>query len=155
MPNLVILVGVPGCGKTSWSAKMLTTNFHYLHVSSDAIREELGDVTDQSQNDLVFKLFHEYIAERLSHGLDVVADSTALDRFARDRLYHLARDNGAEAHVIFFKNVDQAIMRNSKRDRVVPEDAMVRMLDKYERTCLEIIQESDQYESLTVIDRVS
>lgn len=133
MAKLIILCGIPGCGKTTWTKTYLSGSFHYAHHSSDAIREELtGDATRQDVNEQVFKTFHYRIAESLDHGFDTVADSTALDLRAREKLMEVAHNH--EVHLVLFCNNDEAVRRNRNRERVVPDDVMVRMLNKYEKT---------------------
>lgn len=153
MARLFMTIGIPGTGKSTWIKRFLGK--HIDIVSSDAIREGLGDVNDQSRNEEVFRIFHELIDSSLRNGYDCVADSTALDIFARQKLYDIARRANAEVHIIFFRNVHQAYERNLSRERVVPEEAMVRMLDKYERTLLNLPFEADQYTTLTEIQNLS
>lgn len=131
--RLYILVGIPGCGKSTWADLYLSPS-NIAYVGSDAIRAELSHIHDQTRNNEVFDIFHADIARQLAHGNSVVADSTALDAFARERLYTIAETHNAAVHIIFFKNVYQGIARNARRTRKVPFEAMERMLDKYERT---------------------
>lgn len=148
VPRLHILVGIPGCGKSTFASSL--TNCSTKLVSSDDLRAEIAkDVNDQSQNELVFKVFHNMIKFLLSTGYDVVADSTALDGFAREKLRRIAEGEHADTHLYFFKNPQEALQRNRTRERCVPMLVMQRMLDKYERACLEIPHE--QYASTTEI----
>jgi predicted kinase len=148
-PRLSILVGIPGSGKSTWAASMGLGAI----VSSDAIREELyGNANEQGGADRVFDLFHQRIAGELRDGQPVVADSTALHAFARKKLVEIGRQHGAAIHLILFSNLNQAIRRNKERDRVVPDDAMRRMVGLYERTMGEIAREG--YDSITEIRRV-
>jgi protein phosphatase len=147
-PRLIILAGIPGSGKSTYAA------VHYPDarvVSSDTIREAMGDVYDQSRNGQVFKSFHALISVGLASGVDVVADATSLDARARERLVQLALVFDATSHLVLFVNVGQAYVRNQERDRVVPDEAMERMLDKLERTVLDLPRESGNYDSITVI----
>jgi len=150
MSRLFILVGIPGCGKSTWANTFFS---HAEIVSSDAIREELaGDATDQSKNGQVFNVFHQRIGEQLAQDNDVVADSTALDKFARDNLFSIAQTFGSEVHLIVFANIPQAAYRNLERERVVPENVMLRMLDKYEDFEYDLYRgENTRYTSITEI----
>jgi predicted kinase len=76
-----------------------------------------------------------------------------LDAFARLSLVNIARDAGADAHLVFFRNLAQAANRNERRDRVVPKDVMGRMVAKYERAIQDIEDESvaQFYQSVTEI----
>lgn len=155
MPVLYIPVGIPGCGKSTL-AHALCCN---VIVSSDAIREEMGDVYDQSKNELVFSEFHKRIESNLIHRRNVFADATSLNRFARDKLKAVARkvdrvaSEHVRTHVLLFRNLDQAIRRNAERERVVPADAMLRMIEKYEQTVQSIYDEG--WDHITEISKVS
>lgn len=146
--SLIILVGIPGSGKSTWSKKLFPD---HVHVSSDAIRAELSEETDQTRNGEVFEIFFKRIGYALKAGRNVVADSTALDSRARMELRLCAAINGNPTHLIYFSNCDQAIVRNQNRDRVVPAHVMIRMLDKYERFRRDLADESKWYDSITEI----
>lgn len=130
MATLFIPVGIPGCGKSTFAESLDTT----IPVSTDAIREALGDVNDQSKNNEVFAIFHNMIGIFLKDGISVYADATNLDSESRGRLRGIAQEAGAKTHVLLFRNLEQAIRRNAERDRVVPADVMMRMIEKYERS---------------------
>jgi predicted kinase len=136
--NLYIPIGIPGCGKSTW-AKQFFDSARVHIASTDAIRESLGDVNDQSKNDQVFARFHEEISDCMVDRLDVVADATNLTRRARERL--IAIGAYQNTHAILFTNTAQALLRNAKRERVVPAHVMERMLAHYERTLLDLSHE--------------
>lgn len=159
MPNLIIPVGIPGCGKSTFARLMPNITV----VSSDAIRREINDgkylvtTTGKGSNTNVFEIFHHRIVRALWLNHDVFADATNLDRFARHDLLDDAADApDVKVHVVLFKNNDQALYRNRQRDpevsQVVPDDVMQRMIEKYERTLLELPQE--QYYSVTEVSGV-
>lgn len=154
MPKLIIPVGIPGCGKSTWAAQFFSP---YI-VSTDAIRLRLfGDENNQDHNDAVFDKFHRDIEDYLQltlPGSTVVADATNLDNRARTTLRAIGKLNQAELHLIYFTNLDEAIMRNRRRERVVPMEAMERMMDKWERFRLELPQEAHLYNSITEIRSV-
>jgi predicted kinase len=147
--KLIVLAAIPGSGKTTWAEQLLAPNAEI--VSSDAIREEMGDVYDQSRNGQVFNIFHARISWFLCYGKTVVADSTALTADARKQLRSVADLYGAERHLVYFSNVGAACSRNMKRERVVPAEAMERMLDKYENFLLALPQEKEHWDTITEI----
>jgi predicted kinase len=159
MSNLTVLVGIPGCGKTTWATTFRPFGYKspYAHISSDAIREELtGDVNSQERNDEVFNLFRERIRQALGMGVDVIADATHLTSRSRDETRALARKPGAAlgapadiVHAVVFANPMQALRQNRTRDRVVPEHVMFRMLDRYEQTLRDIPHEP--FDTITYI----
>lgn len=153
MPGtLHVLAGIPGSGKTTWAKTMLPSA---AYVSSDDIRAELSNVNDQSINDQVFDIFHNRIGDYLKIGGTVVADSTALTSRARASLRAVACLYDASKHLIYFSNLGVAVVRNQARERVVPAEAMVRMLDNYERFRLSLPAETQHWDSITEIGAFS
>jgi predicted kinase len=152
MANLYIMVGIPGCGKSTFAKNYLNDGKAAV-VSSDAIRAEISTAYDQSLNDQVFKVFHRRIREHLDHDVDVVADATHLTRRSRAETADCAGP-WDKVHVVFFKNPLQALERNRNRNGhsngEVPGDVMMqRMLPRYEETCRDLPQE--RYDSVIEI----
>jgi predicted kinase len=149
-PQLIVPVGIPGCGKSTF-ADLFFSEARDTIVSTDAIRERMGDVADQSRNDDVFEIFHDIITRRLIDNCRVFADATNLTFNARFRLMTIAEDNDAECHLLIFNNLAQAVKRNANRKRVVPDEAMTRMVSNYEKFKLDLPKEYSIYDSVTQI----
>ena len=67
-PKLMLLVGLSGSGKSTIAQKLAEENPNTVIVSLDAIREELtGKVEDQTENEEVFKIFHNRIRKNLEN----------------------------------------------------------------------------------------
>lgn len=157
MPKLIIPVGIPGCGKSTLFSAFNHTNMRC--VETDGIREEmvkagrLKSVNDMSCNSEVFDKFYERITDHLLDGFDVYADATNLQPFARGQLVDCADQAHAETLLLVFTNPSVAVTRNQKRERVVPADAMVRMLEQYEKALKAIPDE--QYGRVIYIEGVA
>lgn len=133
MSNLVIPVGIPGSGKSTWG-KTLLGGGKYSIVCSDDIRRRLwGSLTEahnctpeekSMRTTLVWKAFYADVEDKLRHNVDVYADATNLRDFARAKLRDIAERTNADVHLILFDNVNQALDRNLSReeDKVVPSD---------------------------------
>lgn len=142
MSTLIITVGIPGCGKSTWAELQ-----GYEVVSSDAIREELcGDATDQSRNSEVFATFHDRIANALFLDETVIADSTGLDRFARDKLRDIGEEAYATIVLVYWDNLNKGMVRNANRTREVPFNVMLRMIDKLDIFVMGLDAERDLYD---------
>jgi predicted kinase len=76
-PTIFITVGLPGSGKSTWMENHKEELDMIIH-SSDAIREEFGNINDQSKNDLVFQTLHNRVKEDLLNGKNVCYDATNL-----------------------------------------------------------------------------
>lgn len=142
---LFIPIGIPGCGK-SYFGRGLGVPV----ISTDAIRQILtGDENNQDRNGEVFKRFHAELYRYLSNGHNVFADATNLTASSRKDLRETAdlvrKLRPVQTHVFLFKNPGQALARNRARERVVPENVMLNMLEKYERTLADIWAEDYDY----------
>lgn len=132
MGTLIILVGIPGSGKSTWARRQTDA----LIVSSDAIRKEfvadlrLAHGEDAPvDNGEIFDIFHERIRQGLIAGRTVIADATNVTTRAQDNLYDIAHETGSEIELVVFTNTVLAIMRNRHRpaEQIVPDDVMNRM----------------------------
>lgn len=73
---LILLLGIPGCGKSTWAAKYKAkVHKNATIVSSDDIRLELrGSVKDRSREEEVRKIILERVREAVSQNEPVIID---------------------------------------------------------------------------------
>ena len=139
MSKLIILVGIPGSGK-SWVAEELESEYLIfgdkediaIH-SSDAIRAELfGDASSQENNALVFETMHKRVKEDLKADKTVIYDATNITRKARKQIIALA---GAETFIecrIIWAPIDVCISRDAARERTVGPEVIDKMLRRWQ-----------------------
>ncbi len=123
--RLVLTVGLPGSGKSTWLKKRKVPA-----LSSDKIRHMLsGDETNQQINRLVFKTLRDLAKARADAGAKVTyIDATALSPWERRVWIRFAQLNNCEIEAIYFDvPVEECKRRNRKRTRVVPDDVIDRM----------------------------
>ena len=123
--RLVVLVGLPASGKSTWIQQC-----GVFALSSDEVREMLsGDVTDQSMNRLVFQTLRQLAAARVRAGADVTyIDSTALTPWERRCWIRFGELHDCTVEAVFFDvPLEECKRRNAARTRVVPESVMDRM----------------------------
>jgi predicted kinase len=125
---VVLAIGLPGSGKSSWFKR-----HNVVPLSSDMVRSLLfDDVREQRFQDLVFSNLRSMLKARLiaKRPMNYV-DATNLTPQEREHWIKLARDYQYEVHAIFFDvPLDVCLERHQRRDRVVPEDVMRRMAAK-------------------------
>jgi len=126
-PRIVLLVGLPGSGKSTWALGKPGI------LSSDALRELLADDPDnQSIHARVFRVLRDLLKHRLELKRPVTyIDATNLTPYEREPYVKLARQFDCKIEAVFFDvPVDECIRRNRERTRVVPDEVIRKMADR-------------------------
>jgi predicted kinase len=126
--TVVLAIGLPGSGKSSWFKRHNITP-----LSSDMLRSLLfDDPTEQRFQDLIFSNLRSMLKARLiaRRPLNYV-DATNLTPHERQSWIKLGHDYGYEVQAVFFDvPLEVCLERNHKRERVVADDVMRRMSAK-------------------------
>jgi F420-dependent oxidoreductase-like protein len=121
--SLVVLVGPPGSGKSTWAAGL---RGGAVVVSSDALCALLGTgPRDQRARGGAFELLDRVVAARLARGLTTVVDATSLEDDRRASYREAARAAGARCVAVAFATPAVTCKaRNRARPDPVPDAPM-------------------------------
>jgi len=125
---VVLTIGLPGSGKTTWFKRRGVTP-----LSSDMLRSILfDDITEQRYQGLVFSTLRSLLRARLIAKMPWnYVDATNLSPHERRQWIKMARSFGYEVHAVFFDVPFEVCMeRNMRRDYMVNEAAMRSMAER-------------------------
>ena len=143
-PVLIMMVGIAGSGKSSVAIKLRD---HILQeenckekqiniLSSDNLREELlGDISDQSQNDVIFAEMKKRTINTLKEGHSVIYDATNLNVKDRRGILNAIEEQKIDCYKVAYiipTSLVQCIVNATNRNRIVPYDVLQRMLHKFQ-----------------------
>jgi len=143
MASVIILIGVPACGKSSLAEQMLRASNQTSHqnssrltygqtqlISPDRIRARLyGSDAIQGDWSEIWEQVQQEFTNAAKSQQSVIYDATNYQREYRKNIISLAKEHGFKPITGIWLNVPLwiCLSRNETRDRVVPEDVVVDM----------------------------
>ena len=131
---LIILVGPPASGKSTWG-KEFALNNGVVYVSTDTIRKEIGTGEgDQTVSAAAFGIARSRVSAALGAGKSAMIDATSVNRKARRDWINLGRGHSAFIIAIAFEVPrEELLRRDAHRERQVGPEVIDRFVNKYER----------------------
>ena len=132
-PTLYILIGIPGCGKSTFAKRFQNEN-DTTWISRDKIRFDTLKEGDEyfSHESEVFQKFIDSIVFSLRNGFNAIADATHINMSSRRKLTYAIDKQFNDykiVYVIFDTPFDICLARNNLREgrACVPEQVMKNM----------------------------
>lgn len=141
MKTLCVMCGCSGSGKSTIANMMVDLNDNWRLVSTDNIRAELfGDAGDQQQGNLVFSTAYDRIGDFLTDPNinGVVFDATNLTPRSRSEIFRrFGNFNDVEISAVnVICDLEDCLLRQSYRDRKVPEEVIRSQYNKFKPATL-------------------
>ena len=125
---VVLTIGLPGSGKTTWFKRRGVTP-----LSSDMLRSILfDDITEQRYQGLVFSTLRSLLRARLIAKMPWnYVDATNLSPHERRQWIKMAKSFGYDVQAVFFDvPLEVCMERNHRRERTVSDEAMQKMAER-------------------------
>lgn len=127
--TIIVMVGIPGSGKSTVSNKIKEKNPDYIIISRDLIREKYpnyGYTKDEEY--LITQLELRQINEEVSNGSTIIIDDTNCYLKIRKKWEKIAFENDYKLlyHIIMC-TPEKAMKNIENRDRKVPKEVIDRM----------------------------
>lgn len=126
MSTVVICVGIPASGKSTWASKM-TSNGGAMVICRDNIRIALG-LKHGDDEKKITDIAYQLLEDAISDGRDVIIADTNVITIFRDRLVKFCTDSGAKVELkVFPISLEEAIKRDANREDSVGAEVVTRM----------------------------
>jgi len=154
-PYFILLVGIPGSGKSSWALKILNADTQI--VCPDNIRRDIGDnISDQFVNTEVWAIAKQRVIDYLNSGKNVILDATNVNTLYRQDFMEGLPDCTLIAKLfaiepeVAYERIQKDLKSKDRAD--VPEHVVYRMYGEFLYTAK--IIENEGFE-VTLIENVS
>lgn len=131
--NILILVGIPASGKSTFSKKFLTENPNYIRINRDDIRKMIrnSQMLNFEGEKMVTEIEYNLASIALNNNHDIIWDNTHLNSKYIDSIVNKFSDRANISFKIFDISLEEAIIRDNNRESKVGEDVIRMMYEKY------------------------
>ena len=123
---LIMCIGIPGSGKTTWVNEYVKAHSATVVVSTDEIRKELYGTSecDARLNPIVYNEAKARTRKALEEKHDVIVDATNTDIDEWTAYKELCPDNTIRVAKVFDVEPEEAFARMQGRERKVPMEIL-------------------------------
>lgn len=139
MPKCIILVGVPGSGKTTWIKEhMPMANIMSTDIVIENVARRYGMTYDEGFKDLISfaeKVMWRHITWSIAEQVDFVIDRTNLTAKSRAKFIQKLKLHRYEIECVVFPTPEPEEWKRrlgSRPGKTIPQEALDRMLASYE-----------------------
>lgn len=137
--TILVLVGIPGSGKSTWSTKKVENDSDWIRINRDSYRLMLKNQTvcEFKIEDLITKLSYSAVEMALSNGYNVILDNTHCQAKYLKQIVDRFQTMANIEFQLFDISVEKAIERDAARPNPVGPEVIKRM-DKDLKNALEV-----------------
>lgn len=131
--KILILIGIPASGKTTWAKDFVKKNEKWVRVSRDDFRFMLKDLgkLDHKTEELISENMDNVIENALYLGYNVVIDNTHVKKTHINEVIERFRYQADIDYQVFDISLEKALERDKNRDKEVGEEVIRRMYNNY------------------------
>ena len=151
-PTLIVMIGPPGCGKSTWAQSWQAAAPDRWRISTDEIRaQQFGNASVQGDWGIIWRVVCEGWQRAIALEQDVVYDATNADRRSRRRVTQTARELGFGTVVAVWVQtpIAQCHQWNAQRDRQVPAEVIDRMAQQLDRSPPSLDEGFDEIQTIS------
>ena len=136
MNHLIVLSGVPGSGKSYFSASFKNAkNKHVYIISSDQLRKMvLGDQRDLSEDDLIWKIYYALVeAYSIDKNGIVILDATHSKKVYRLDNIKPFKPLYDQIDLVCFRLEKEVVYaQNKDRENPIPYENLLKLIEQFE-----------------------
>jgi predicted kinase len=131
--EVLVLIGIPGSGKSTFSKDFVRNNSDWIRVNRDDFRDMLknSQTCENKIEDMITGLVNDVISSSLSRKLNVIVDNTNLKVKYINSIIDTFKYSASINYRVFDISKDKAIERDNNRDKKVGKLVINKMYNDY------------------------
>lgn len=132
MKEIILTVGLPASGKTTWARQYCEENPNYVRINRDDLRNMSGIYWLLQREKYITDLEKFAVKAAIKRGFNVILDATNLNPKVRNWIEPIALEHGCEVREEHFAtSLEECIQRDKEREKPVGKGVIEGMYVKY------------------------